>query len=462
MRSRILYVLSGVFLSFFGAFLVTSPASASVATATTLTSGKAVQGKVTSSNGVDYTFTGVAGRHVTLAITNPKVAPSGNSLQINAYDASDANLAGTTFSTGPNFIDFTPTASEAGKITVAITPYNSGATGTFTLTYSTDVTGTLTSATPVNGTLSYQGQNADYTFTGVAGQHVTLAITNPVMTIPGTNLQINAYDTSGANLGSTTFSTGPAFIDFTPTSDETGKITVVISQYNSGATGSFTLTYATDVTGTLTSGTPVNGTLSYQGQNADYTFSGVAGRHVTLAITNPEMTLPGTSLQINAYDASGGNLDSATFSTGPTYIDFAPTSSEAGTITVVISQYNSGATGSFTLTYATDVTGTLKSGTPVNGALKYQGQNADYTFTGVAGRAVTLEITNPKMTLPDTSLQINAYDASDANLAGTTFSTSATGIDFTPTSSEAGTITVVISQYNSGATGSFTLTYTAG
>ena len=128
----------------------------------------------------------------------------------------------------------------------------------------------------------------------------------------------------------------------------------------------------------------------------------------------------------------------------------------------MISPYNFGATGSFTLTYAKDVTGTLSSGTAVNGTLKYQGQHADYTFTGVAGQEVTLAITNPMMTLPGTYLQINAYDASGDNLAGTTFNVSPTEVDFTPTSTEAGTITVVISPYNTGATGSFTLTYTAG
>jgi hypothetical protein len=240
MRSRVSCVLVGVFLSFFGAiFLVVSPASASVTSSVKLTSGKAVDGKVTSSSGADYTFTGVSGQHVTLAITNPKVSPSGDNLQINAYDASGANLDGTTFSTSPTYIDFTP--SQAGTITVVISAWNAGATGSFTLTYATDVTGTLTSGTPVNGTIKYQGQNADYTFTGVSGHHVTLAITNPMVSPPGDNLQINAYDASGANLGGTTFST--AEIDFTPTPTQAGTITVVISAWNAGATGSFTLTY---------------------------------------------------------------------------------------------------------------------------------------------------------------------------------------------------------------------------
>lgn len=35
-------------------------------------------------------FTAVAGKHVTLAITNPKVAPSGAYLQMQVYDSSGA------------------------------------------------------------------------------------------------------------------------------------------------------------------------------------------------------------------------------------------------------------------------------------------------------------------------------------------------------------------------------------
>ncbi len=468
MRSRIVRGLFGAFLCQFGVLAVAvssasalSPPAASTASSTPLTSGKPVNGKVTSTSGVDYTFTGVSGQHITLQITNPKVSPSGDSLQIDAYDTSGANLGGTTFNTSATYVDFTPNVYQAGTITVVVSQYNSGATGSFTLTYSTDVSGTLASKTPVSGTIKYMGQNADYTFTGVSGQHITLQITSPKVSPSGDSLQINAYDASGTNLGSTTFSTSATYVDFTPNVYQAGTITVVVSQYNSGATGSFTLTYSTDVSGTLTSGSPVKVAIKYLGQNADYTFKGVAGQHVTLQITNP-MVSSGESLQINAYDASGGNIGGATFSTSATYVDFTPNVYQAGTITVVVSQYNSGATGSFTITYSTDVTGTLTSKSPVNGTIKYMGQNADYTLTGVAGRSVTLAITNPVVSPSGDSLQINAYDASGANLGGTTFSTSPVQFSFTPTSSQAGTITVVVNQYNSGATGSFTLKYTAG
>lgn len=78
----------------------------------------------------------------------------------------------------------------------------------------------------------------------------------------------------------------------------------------------------------------------------------MAGQTVTLAITNPHVSPSGTSLQMNVYDSSGNQDANGVFiSTSPTEIVFTPTSAEAGTTTVVISPYNFGTTGSFTLTY---------------------------------------------------------------------------------------------------------------
>jgi hypothetical protein len=167
---------------------------------------------------------------------------------------------------------------------------------------------------------------------------------------------------------------------------------------------------------------------------------------------------------MNVYDSSSGqDANGVLINTSATEIDFTPTSTEAGLTTVVISPYNFGTTGSFTLTYARDVTGGLTSGVAKTGKIKYEGQHADYTFKAVAGVPVTLAITNPHVSPSGNSLQMNVYDSSgnqDAN--GVLINTSPTEIVFTPTSTEAGLTTVVISPYNFGTTGSFTLTYTAG
>ena len=106
--------------------------------------------------------------------------------------------------------------------------------------------------------------------------------------------------------------------------------------------------------------------------------------------------------------------------------------------------------------------GTLTSGKPVHGVVSTP-DGVSYTFTAVVNKHVTLAITKPHVSPSGTSLQMNVYDSSgnpDAN--GVLIGTSPTEIDFTPTFTQAGTTTVVISPYNFETTGSFTLTYTAG
>src|SRR5450755_2301975 len=159
-----------------------------------LTSGVPVTGRVTSSAGVAYTFTAVAGRHVTLAITSPMV-PSG-SLQMQVLDNSDASDGVVGFNTGPVEFDFTPTPAQAGTTTVLITPSPATATGNFTLTYATDIPGALTSVKPVTTHINIAGQRTAYTFDAVAGHHVTLAITKPM--VPTGQFNMEAVDASRA------------------------------------------------------------------------------------------------------------------------------------------------------------------------------------------------------------------------------------------------------------------------
>jgi hypothetical protein len=330
-----------------------SAASLSTAAAT-LTSGKPVHGSVTGPAGVTYKFTAVAGHHVTLALTSPHVSPSGARLQLNVYDASGAQDASTdVFSTGPSDINFTPTADEAGPTKVVISPWDTGATGKFTLTYATDVTGTLTAEVAKTGATKFEGQDAVYTFKAVKGHHVTVALTKPHTAPSGERLQLNVYDSSGAQDASTdVFSSSPGDLNFTPTAGEAGTTYVVISPWDGDATGSFTLTYANDIGGKLTSGKARKGTLKYEGQNADYTFTAVRGKRVTISISKPHTAPGGARLQLNVYDSSGAqDTSTEVFSTSGTSVTFTPTGAESGRTTIVISPWDADATGSFTITY---------------------------------------------------------------------------------------------------------------
>jgi hypothetical protein len=337
-----------------------------------LKSGHPVAGEVIQAEGIAYTFTAVAGQHVTLAITDPhNVSPSGSNLVMRVYDSGKAEDASSrTFSTSGTEIDFTPTKEEEGPTTVVISDYeNPKTTGSFTLTYATDVTGALTPGVPVNGAIEYAGQHADYSFTAVAGRHVTFALSNPNAISPaGSNLVMRVYDKSGAeDASSRTFSTTGTEIDFTPTKEQEGPSAVVIEYYeNPETTGEFTLTYATDVTSALTPGVPVNGAIEYAGQHADYSFTAVAGQVSKLTIGNPSVSPVGSNLVMRVYDASGAeDTSSRTFSASGAELEFTPTKEQEGPTTVVIEYYeNPESTGSFTLTYDAVVAGSAPHSSP--------------------------------------------------------------------------------------------------
>jgi hypothetical protein len=313
---------------------------------------------------------------------------------------------------------------------------------------------------------------ARFTFPAVTNQHFTLAITKPVTRPAGSCLQMIVTDASNNQDAQTEFSTTPADINLTPTSAEAGKTTVTIEPDSSFCTpatsATLTLVWATDVTGALTSGKTVSTDLKFEGQNADYTFAGVINHHVTVAVTNPLTSPGGSCLQVAAYNTSNAQYASSEFSTSPTDINFAP--SQSGTVTVVVSPDSSFCTAAssatLSLTYAKDVGGPLKSGVPNNVDLKYEGQNAVFTFTAVAHRSVRLAVTKPVTSPAGSCLQMVVTDPSNNQDAQTEFSTSPAKITFTPTAAEAGLTTVTIEPDSSfctpASTGTLTLTYTAG
>jgi Bacterial Ig-like domain (group 3) len=214
-----------------------------------LTDGVPVSGSVTSADGIAYTFVAVAGQHLTLSITAPMV-PSGQ-LNMEAIDASGAvDAAPVGFNTSPTELDFTPTPTQAGTTTVLISPVPGTTTGTFTLTYATDIIGALKSEVPVPTTIGIAGQRTAYTFKAVAGHHVTLAITHPM--VPTGSFDLEAVDPSGAVVASPVgFNTSGVELDFTPSETET--LTVVIFPVPGETTGTFTLTYSVLVDPTSTS-----------------------------------------------------------------------------------------------------------------------------------------------------------------------------------------------------------------
>jgi hypothetical protein len=282
-----------------------------------------------------------------------------------ATDASNAQDASVEISTSPTDINFTPTAAQAGRTTVTIRPdSNNGfctpaTTATLTLTYATDTTGQLTAGKAASVKLSFEGQNADYKFTGATNHHVTVVVTKPHTSPAGSCLGIAAVNASNATYASTVFSTSPTDINFAPT--EKGPVTVVVFPSNDNgfctpaSSATFDLTYAPDVTGKLTAGKTIKVDLKYEGQNAVYNFTAVAHRKVSFAVKNPVTSPAGSCLGMSVVNASNFTYGSTVFSTQPTTLTVTPTESGPATLQVFPSSNNGFCTpassGTFNLTY---------------------------------------------------------------------------------------------------------------
>lgn len=234
-----------------GAQTAIAPAGADPVSGGALTSGKPVAGAVSTAAGIEYTFTAVAGKHVTVAITQADVSPYPEELSIQAFDHdSAADTKAAHFGDNDNAVDvnFTATAAEAGPTTVIVRPYSAypGATGSFTITYAKDVTGKLTSGVAKTGATASEGQRAEYTFTAVAGKHVTVAITGADISPYPAELSIQTFDHNGAaDTKAAHFGDGGSTpISFTPTAGQAGTTTLIIRPYSAypQATGSFTIT----------------------------------------------------------------------------------------------------------------------------------------------------------------------------------------------------------------------------
>lgn len=255
-------------------------------------------------------FDGVAGQRVNLGMTSVSIPSS----TVSFYQPNGTLLWYGTYGSGGGALD-SPVLPVTGTYTIVIDPASTY-TGSMTLTLSAEQTGTITiggAAVPI--TLSRVGQNARYTFTGTAGQTVSLGMTS--VTIPQSNVSMYKLDGS-VFIAPTSISTSGGALD-SQVLPVTGTYAILVDP--SGTyTGNMTLRlYGTpDVTGTITiNGATVTPSLTVPGQRARYSFTGTAGQWVNLGLTAVTISSSavsllkpdGTTLVSTTIGTGGGSLD---------------------------------------------------------------------------------------------------------------------------------------------------------
>ncbi|HEX2110140.1 MAG TPA: Ig-like domain-containing protein [Gaiellaceae bacterium] len=334
---------------------------------------------------VQLAFTGTAGQRVSLQLgpvcCSTKVSilkPGGSTL-----------LAPTNIGSGGGFVDV-QTLPTSGTYTIVVDPQGS-AVGSMTVRLHdvpADVTATIVpGGASVTVTTGTPGQNARLTFTGTAGQRVSVKI-GPVCC----STKVSLLRSTGATVASASFGSSGGFMDV-QTLPVSGTYTLLVDPQGA-STGSVTVALfdvPPDATGTISlGGPPVTVTTTVPGQNAKLTFAGAAGQRVSIAVdacctTTVALLRPdGTSLGSTTVFGGSGFLDTRVLPVTGTY-----------TVSVDL---QSSATGTVTLTaydVPPDATGTIvPDGAPVTVTAGTPGQNARLTFDGTAGRRMSVELTS--------------------------------------------------------------------
>jgi hypothetical protein len=302
------------------------------------------------------TFDGAAGERVALELSGVTIGPSSccsTKVSIAKPDGT-ALVSPTSLGTSGGFID-AKTLPAAGTYTILVDP-QSNATGSMTLTLRTvppDTTGSITAGgAPVTITTTALGQNAQLPFTATTGQRISLEMTDvTVGTSSCCSAMVSIVRPNGTNLVSPTYvGTSGAFVD-TKTATSTGTHTILFDPQG-GASGSATLRLydvPADVSGSLAiGGGPLPFSVSTPGQNARLTFSGTAGRTVTLTASAVSIGASGCcSTMVSVLRPDGTRLVSPTY-VGTNGRSLTMTLSVTGTYAVVVDPQGA-ATGGMTL-----------------------------------------------------------------------------------------------------------------
>jgi YD repeat-containing protein len=279
-----------------------------------------------------FTFTATANQIVSVLATNVSVP----SFFLRILRPDGTTLVSSSPITGSGFIDATilPTS---GTYTLEVDP-SGASTGSMTLNLynAAESIGTITAggpSVPVN--LSTPGQNGRRTFTGSAGQRISLTLSaGPLGTV-------SILKPDGTTLVSRSMTVLAVYFD-TVTLPTNGTYTIFVDPLNA-ATGSVTLTLHNDVSGTVSiNGPTFTMPISAPGQNGTVTFSGKSGATVTVripsnaigSVTVRLLRPDGTTMFSSAISGPWDSPPQTLSSTGTYRIEIDPSLGNTGTIQI--------------------------------------------------------------------------------------------------------------------------------
>ena len=355
-----------------GAFRLTFQKPNNPCNSTSFSCGQIVQGTLDVPMRINaHVFAGSAGDVVTLR----SVRTSGSFqtfLELFGPDGRSVNYSVSSTAT----VD--ATLPSTGSYTVFASDYNRTAMGSYALVYQKTKNPCsakpLTCGTIASGSLAVPLQRDLYTFSGNAGDVLTLRSVRTSGSFQ-TFLELFGPDGRSVNYSVSSRATVDATLPFA------GSYTVFVSDYNRLATGGYSLLYqkTKDPCSSmpLACGQPLNGSLTTPLQMDFYTLSGKAGDKITVRVAQTAGSFQ-TLLEVFGPDGRSVNYS---VSSNPSLDLTLPT---AGTYVAAVSDYNRTGTGNYSVLWNP----TAGPCTPSTYTLTVT--PASLSFSGATGAAVAV------------------------------------------------------------------------
>jgi YD repeat-containing protein len=360
-----------------------------------------------------FTFTGAVGDNVGIDVSNVALPGSSQIFVIRDFDGFPL-VNGTSFSSAGLGARI-GTLSVAGTYTVIIVP-GSGATGTVRLTLWKDVGGTLSAGTPQTPAVDFRNQQIRMTFQATAGQSAGIELANPAF--GGQLFVIRDFD-GFPLVNGTSFSASTGLSTRIGTLSVAGSYTVLILPAAS-ATGNVRVTLWEDVERTITPGSLHDITVAFRNQQVRLHFTGAPNQFLGLQIS--DLTGLTNGQVFVTRDADGFPLVNGTsFTAAGLSVRIASQSVNTNYTILLTPTGGASGTGTFKLRLWTDVSDTLSVGTPYDASILYGQQQARFTFSGVPGDILGIDLSS--VTLPAGSQLFVTRDSDGFPLVnGTSFS----------------------------------------
>ena len=324
------------------------------------------------------TFAGTAGQRIDLGMTHTLGSV------IAYFKTADETTLASIGMGSPDELH-SPALPATGTYLLVVEPSGAG-TGSFTATLSDEVTATITiDGASVPLSIARIGQRARVTFTGTAGQALSMGLTSA-----STWGQVTVLSPGGATLLGPVGYTAPAAGVHFPALAATGTHEILID-FSGATTGSITVWLSQTLSATTAldgSGLFVN--ITRPGLRAVVTFPGTASHRASHVVTGG--TLSGLLILMRADGTVTGwpGLAPTIFvepytlpTTSTYYMIIHPSAANTGSLTVTSYDVPADATGSLTI-----------NGGTTGVTLAVPGQNAILSFSGTSGQAITVRVTS--------------------------------------------------------------------